>query len=242
METCSWDNSRERKSRISLNKRTSALYGIHSQEALKEIHDKAYVLNTLYYDNDFKMLSILRHEALYAAFILSESINYDDRLVGRPCLINSLNELPEEYNLYNSIKTIFILNNEFVPYGICLLNKWCGFNTIKINEIITKKNVEKISRLISEDSKTNEEYHKRLSDLNKKLMFFISMIEQSPTININEMNQLLDPSISKLFKKLPKENIYLGFILNEALIDRSLKNLGSDSELFKLYRSGSRSI
>lgn len=218
---------------------TCALYAIHDYEALEELQEKAYVMNTLEYDTDGSMLAVMRHELLYASFILTE--NVIPREEENPIIIKELNDLPESIDLYNDyLDGPVLLNDQLYSYGVCLINKWTGINKIFINVTINKKQNDNLSRSIYNHFKDNKKYYDSLSELSKQLSMFISITNHSPSININEMLSILDTENEKLFKKLPSKNIILGYHINEALIDRCISNFDTTTQLYKLFKSGSR--
>ena len=211
------------------------VYLIHDKEALKEIEEKAHLKNIYRYDSDNSMITNVRHEALQACYILSENMVNEDK----KCIeVENLQDLPEDFDYWNNEldKPVYI-KEEVYPYGICLLNKWMGLSQVLLNKIITKKESEEISTTIFENV---ENYLEQINDLNKKLLFFISSSNHCPTINVEEMINILDHQSDKLFQKLPKTNPYIGYHINEGLIDRCINNLDPQSDLYKLYRSGSR--
>ncbi len=217
-----------------------ALYIISDQEALKEMKEKAFLKNTYFYDSDNSMLATVRHEALYATYILTKNSKLSDNteIIFQ---IENLQDLPEDLNYWNDHldKKVYIINeNKYYSYGICLLNKWLTFNEVKINCIINKRNSDEISIALYNHDKEN--YYDLLHDFNNKLFFFISATNYNPTIDVEEMINLLNEENEKLFKKLPENNIYLGYYLNEALVDRCIENIHNDSDLHCLYQSGSR--
>jgi DNA-directed RNA polymerase beta' subunit len=218
---------------------TLAIYQLHDELSLKEVDEKAFVGSYVHYDQDGSFLSTIRHESLYACYVLTEDKDYNKNNIIK---IKTLQELPETQELYNNLKTgIYIEDcNKTFPYGICLFNKWCGFNKIKMTETISKNQSNKISELIYEEQKDPIPFYDKLTELNRKLLFFISSTDHSPTININEMMGIVDEDTSKLFKKLPDNNVNVGFLVNEGLIVRCLENCDHNSQLYKLFKSGTR--
>lgn len=227
---------------------TMAIYAVHDQEALKETYEKAFVKNTITYDADGEMIATVRHEALYGAFILTKNLQPNDEEVLE---LGNLQGLPESFELYNEglQKPVRIkdVNDQVFPYGLALLNKWCGFDEVLWTETITKKSSNNLSKFIynyfncdEEDFDVNYYYYEALTNLNKKLLFFISSTHHSPSLNIQEMLDILDDDTAELFQRLPEDNIDLGFHINEALIDRCIENCDKESSLYQLYASGSR--
>jgi hypothetical protein len=218
---------------------TVALYEIHDDEALQEMLEKAYLKSYVNYDTNRNFLAVLRHEALYAAYILTEKTEAINTI---PNEIKSLSELHENMKWYNTcLDHPILFNDEIYTYGICLFNKKCGFNQIVINKTITKKHTNLVSKEIFKffnyDTKT---FYHQIHKLDNFLFMFITMTKHCPSINVNEMADLVSKENRLLFKKLPKQNIIIGYHINEALIDRCIDGFNSNHQLFKLFKSGSR--
>ena len=76
---------------------TAAIYIIHDLAALKEMEEKAFLKNTITYDQNTNFLATIRHEALYAAFILTkQKFNEHDIIIYN---LEHLKDLPENYTL-----------------------------------------------------------------------------------------------------------------------------------------------
>ena len=219
---------------------TVALYVIHDTEALQEMHDKAYIKNTVSYDANNDMLATIRHESLYAAYILTEYSKVDPTMV--VTTFNSIQDLPESTeNFNNGLKWPVNINGQIYPYGIALFNKWCGFNEIVITKTIDKHQNDYVSRTIYEYVKQNtEQYYDNLNSLSQKLLFFISTTRYCPSLNVDEMINMVDEDNQKLFDTLPNSNVELGYLINEAIIDKCLGQFKEESDLKRLYFSGSR--
>lgn len=223
---------------------TMACYCIHDTEALIELEEKAHIKNTIINDsNTTNFLSVIRHESLYAVYILTEHIEpnlnkYDNQFFE----ITKLMDLKEDIDSYNKYLDYPIkFKDKFYTYGICLLNKWCGFHDIKINYTITKRQSNNLSKILFEYYKKDSKlFYDKLTELNKKLLIFISVTDHCPSLDVEEMLNILDDNTEKLFKKLPENNIYLGYLISEALIDRCINNFDKNTRLYKLYKSGSR--
>jgi len=213
---------------------------VHSQDALVEASDKAYLKNTIQYDHSTGYLSLIRHEALYSAYLLTKDFNNIDTT--NVIKIDSLKDLAENIELYNKPESCVEFDNNYYSYGVCLFNKWCNFDKIVINETISKKNNNHLSDCIYKNSSgSGEIYYKNLNNLEKNLFFYISIADYyPPTINIDEMLDVVDVDTEKLINKIP-DNINVGYIVNEALIERCLDNFSKKpSTLLNLFRSGSR--
>ncbi len=218
---------------------TMALYEIHDVEALKEVEEKAYLLNNVFYDQDGKFLSTIRHEALYAAFILTkEEFDKEDIILS----IKNLYELPETIELWNDyLYSAVDLNGEIYSYGVCLFNKWCEFDKIIINKSITKKNSNEVSAAIyNYFNQDKVKFYNVLTLLEKKLFIFITISKHCPSLDIVEMINIKDELSANLLKKLPKNNIMLGYHINEAITKRCILGMNKESTLYKLFKSGSR--
>ncbi|MCK9439421.1 MAG: hypothetical protein WC188_04690 [Candidatus Caldatribacteriota bacterium] len=217
---------------------TAAIYALHDQNALKEAEEKAFLKNTLKYDQNDNFLATIRHEALYAAFVLSKQEWNKDNIKFR---IRNLAELPESFKIWNEdLYSAVKLNEDIYSYGICLFNKFCGFDKVLINTNISKKQINKISETIYKYFNDNELFYKNLTNLEKSLFFFISSTEHSPSVDIEEMVSVKDNHTNNIFKNLPNNNIKLGFYITEALTNKCINNMSKDSSLYKLYKSGSR--
>ena len=152
-----------------------------------------------------------------------------------------LDELEEEIDLFNKfISYPMLLNDKIYTYGVCLLNKWCGFSDVKINATIDKKMSNHLSEAIYNDSETNQEYYDRLTKLNRRLLAFVTVTIHSPSFDLSEMNNLITSDIQNLINKLSDNNIILGYYINESVIDRCLDNINPSSDLYKVYSSGTR--
>lgn len=217
---------------------TVALYIVHDIDALKEVEQKAYWMNTINYDQNSNFLSTVRYEALYSAFVMTKTEFNKENIIAE---IDDLKDLPESIDLWNNqLYEAIKFKNNLYSYGICLFNKWCGFDRIIINKSMKKEHSNEISRLIYENEKDNKKYYDTLTELEKKLFYFISVTKHSPSLDVLEMVELKDDETSRMLKQLPNNNIMLGYYLNEALVERCLENFDKESNLYKLYKSGSR--
>lgn len=217
---------------------TCALYILHDNKSLEEIHDKAFLQSHVTYDSSNQMLSTIRHEALYAAFVLSSSYNNTSF---ESIYIDKLNHLPEDIDLYNKVNTPIKFNDNLYPYGIVLLNKWCGFNHIIIDYEITKKQASQLSKIIyNYFNRNNKKFYDQLAELEKKLFFFISVFEESPTINLDDLLNVLPRDVENLYHKLPNNNPQIGYYIHKGLSERCINNLDHEQQLYKLFKSGSR--
>jgi hypothetical protein len=54
------------------------------------------------------------------------------------------------------------------------------------------------------------------------------------------MSNVKDKIVNNIFKKLPDNNVLLGFYITESLTNRCITNMDKNSSLYKLFKSGSR--
>jgi len=132
-------------------------------------------------------------------------------------------------------------SGELYSYGTCLFNKFCGFDKIVITKSIGKKAINEINeKIYSYYKKDNKKYYAALTELEKRLFFFISSTNHTPSLDIEEMVDLKDELTDKIFKQLPNNNIKLGYYIVEALTDKCINAMSENSGLYKLFKSGSR--
>jgi len=218
---------------------TAAIYAIHDTEALKECEQKAFLKNVITYDQNNNFLATIRHEALYSAFILTKEVFDTEKIIFQ---ISNLKDLPESLELWNnSLYDSVQINNKLFSYGVCLFNKFCGFEDVIIHKSITKKSLQNINTTLIKYYKGDTElYYNVLTHLEKSLLFFITISKYSPSIDIYEMSSVKDDIITKIFQNLPNNNVLLGYYITESLTNRCIANMNKESTLYKLYKSGSR--
>jgi hypothetical protein len=220
---------------------TAALYIIHDKEALLECEDKAFLQNSIYYDQNNSFLATIRHEALYAAFVLTKEKFDDNNIIVKN--LTSLKNLPESVKLWNDhlYDAVQMRSGKLYSYGVCLFNKFCGFDHIIISKSLSKKSTDIISEEIYKYYQNdNKKYYDSLTALEKRLFFFISSTSHAPSLDVEDMVNLKNDQTNKMFKNLPNDNIKLGYYIVEALTNRALDNMDENSSLYKLYKSGSR--
>jgi hypothetical protein len=217
---------------------TAAIYAIHDISALSEMKEKAYIQNVINFDQNSDMLATIRHEALYAAFILTRlNFNEEDII----CSINDLNNLPESLEMWNDkLSSTVIFEEKAYSYGMALFNKFCGFNKILIDKSIGKKESDYVSKTLFYNNKTNKEYYDALTSLSTKLFYFISITNHIPSLDIEGMVHLKDSNSKRMLKNLPNNNTKLGYALADCISTKCINNLNHESSLYKLYKSGSR--
>jgi hypothetical protein len=220
---------------------TNALYVIHDTGALREVEEKAFLMNTIHYDQNDNFLATVRHEALYAAFVLTkQKFNKDDIIFYN---LEHLKDLPENFNLWNEslYSAVQMKSGELYSYGVCLFNKFCGFDKVIITKSLGKKLINEINeKIYNYYNRDNKKYYNSLTNLEKQLFFFISTTIHTPSLDIEEMADLKDELTDKIFKQLPNNNIKLGYHIVEALTDKCIDAMSENSGLYKLFKSGSR--
>lgn len=218
---------------------TMALYIIHDVNALKEMEQKAHLMKNVFYDQNNNFLATIRHEALFAAFILTKDEINKDNIISE---ISNSQDLPETIELWNDhLYAAVKLNDKLYSYGTVLFNKWCGFDRVIINKSITKKHANEISAAIYEyNNNDSQKYYDALTNLEKKLFSFITISNYCPSLDVLEMINLKDEQSNHLIKQLPNNNVMLGFHINEAITKRCIAKLNKKSSLYKLFKSGSR--
>lgn len=217
---------------------SSALYVLHDQQSLNEINNNAFLKSYILYDSSDEMLATIRHEALYCAFLMtSNDPDYQLETIN----INNLNEIPENITLYNQLSRPVKINNNVYSYGLCLFNKWCGFNHIVIDYPIVKKQSSNLSKIIHNYfNNDNEKYYNQIAELEKRLFYIISVVKESPTINLDDLLEVLKPNERKLLQKLPEQQPHIGYFIHKGISNRCVRDLDKNKQLFKLFKSGSR--
>jgi hypothetical protein len=172
---------------------------------------------------------------LYGFNILIQN-NIDNKLEHIKC--DNLIQLNETIELYNNLDTPIIFQNEIYSYGICLLNKWCENNTI---EIKYDSKASKINDSIKNNTFDSIEYQQKLSLIVRKILW-IMMVNQKEalTLPFDEVCQLLETqkkdNIYNLIQKMPS-NPYIGYQIHKSLIEKTLDEIPSDYQLYKLTKS-----
>jgi hypothetical protein len=220
---------------------TTAIYVLHDTAALREAEEKAFLMNSIRYDQNDNFLATVRHEALYAAFVLTKQKFDKDVIVCNN--LETLDKLPENIDYWNNhlYHAVKMKTGEMHSYGLCLFNKFCGFDKIVINKSLGKKLINEINEsILKYYNNDNKKYYDALTNLEKRLLFFISSTVHTPSLDIEEMADLKDDLTDKIFKQLPSNNIKLGYHIVEALTNKCIGNMDENSGLYKLFKSGSR--
>jgi len=208
-----------------------AIYRIHSQKAINEMYDNAFLLNTLKYDHNNQFLHSLMNEAKYCFRILIEA-KYDNPF--NSTKIKNLETLTIDYD--KKLTDCYIINNNHITsYGMCLVNKFAGFNNITIN---ADDGPEQVSEKIYMDSENNTEYHKRLNKLNNYLNWFLTVYsDETLTLPFVEAAKEISKTRrgNDLIQSLP-DNPYIGNTIFNALIDKSYDKMDPTKKLFKLQK------
>lgn len=211
---------------------TASLFKIHDKNAQQELLDNAFHLNIIKYDHNDQYLATIKNEAVYA-FNLLVMAELDDKL--EPLNISHLQDLPFDYDLMLELSRPVNLNNTTIPYGLALLNKWLGCSDIKIT---TKNDPQDISDIIWQNSDGNRSYQSNLSEVNRKLNWFLTSHQtQTLTFELEESCNLLESCLENpLLKELPR-NPYIGIYVFNAIADNVINNIPKDYNLLKLLKA-----
>jgi DNA-directed RNA polymerase beta' subunit len=164
------------------------IYKIHSKRGKKELKEKAWLMNTIFYDQTKKYLATLRHEALYAAFVLTYNVENLTKTEGQIIYDGTLDDLPMFVDLWNNkLYDLVKINGVITTYGNALFNKFAGFKQIKLNKTINKKQTQYVSDIIYKDSNSNQEYYDRYWKLENRLFYFITITKKTDTTLLSNL-------------------------------------------------------
>ncbi|MEM3452004.1 MAG: hypothetical protein QW835_00055 [Candidatus Hadarchaeum sp.] len=211
---------------------TAAVYVPHDEGSINECLEKAFLTRYVHYDQNSNFLSVIRHEILYGAYVLTTVQPEGDPRFE----VDSLNDLPEIQEYICNPSFFVLVADEKVSYALALFNKWCGFDRVRIREKIDKRRADFLSEQIFKSCTSIREFYDRLTRLSNKLLFFITVSSHCPTLDIDEM-LVLSETDEEFFQKLP-ENPSIGHLINEALTERVTERL--TGSLRWLLDSGSR--
>jgi hypothetical protein len=209
---------------------TYALYRLHDRGAIQEISQNAYTLNNIQYDHNTAYLNTLSMESKYSFVLLTYSkINNDLEYI----TIDSLKSLPiyEEPEL----NKLVLFNKKRYSYGVCLLNKWCGFDNI----ILTKESSsDDLSKEIHKDSLSNEDYFNRINKVNQLLSWLVSThSKETLTLPFNEAITIVHSARENhLLQHLPS-NPHIGHQVHQTFVNDAYKNIPEEFKLAKLAKS-----
>lgn len=211
---------------------TASLFKIHDQSAQQEMLENAYQMNVIQYDHNEQFLAQIKNEAVYAFNLL---VLADPDLSIPPVKINSLSEITFDYNSILYLETPIEFKNNIYSYGLCLLNSWLNLNNI---EITSKNDSQDISRIIYVNSKNNKEYHYNLSEINRKLNWFLTAHRtKTLTFELEESCNLLEDCLQNpLLKELPR-NPYIGTYVFNSIADTVINSIPKDYNLIKLLKA-----
>ena len=78
---------------------TEAIYVVHDEDALKEMRDKAFIQNYVFYDHSHTFLAVVRHESLYCCYYITLN---EPNMKKEVIEINDIEELKEGIDWYNN--------------------------------------------------------------------------------------------------------------------------------------------
>ena len=231
---------------------TEAVYTMFSEQAQAEIDSKRY---DVLYDHNDRFLHTLRHEALLGAYLLTSTQTSEKHEVIDIETVDITPELLQKYDKYDCY-----VGDERLPFGLVLFNIWAGFNYVAIRDVITKRNVDLVNKMIlfdiagidpdklmlrSERQKLTpevvKEYQRRLAHLARNLLFFVTIVGIS--VDTNALTLKLElPGTAYLLQHLPKDPV-VGCHVHAGLARRFITLILTDPKferLRKLLLSGSR--
>ena len=189
-----------------------AIYKLHDDNALEDLETFSYNKNIIKYEHNDEMLHRVRLEAVFAFnIIFNKSYPLKENCI--PIEVDNVSELDDNFAVINHpIK----IGNKTYSYGLGLINKWCNFSSIVITDKISTEN---LSRILYKFSKSKDEYHNRLHNLNIHLYWFVALHpEHKLTFPLDPIMYNNTP-IKQLLHKLPNNPI-IGHAIYKGLIDR----------------------
>jgi hypothetical protein len=210
---------------------TASIFKLHDISAQKEAYDNAFQLNCITYDHNNQFLAQIKNEAIYAFNVLALSSPVTDPAIK----INNLDELPFDYELLLDLNRKVDFNGTEYSYGVALLNKFAGLNDIQIS---SKNTSQDLSRFIYGVSSSNEDYHSRLSEFNRKLNWVLSCHRTQPlTFELEESCTILNQCLNNdILKKLP-DNPYIGNYIYHGIVDKVVETIPKAFKLTKLLKA-----
>ena len=222
-------------------KNTAALYKMHDCASLEEIEKNAFIKNLIHYDHMDSMIHNITSEASYFYSIMMtcksdySTIDYE---------IDNIFSLPENDELYDNYQKVVKINNIegrcLFPYGIVLINKWLEFNKILVNETIP---FSKLTEVIFENSKDNEDYHRRLKKINNNLVLLSTISSDfALTTPVGEIFEFVktfgdDPLLAKLMP-----HPYIGNYIYNMIVDRDFDSIPENYKLYYMILSKLKKI
>jgi len=212
---------------------TCAIYRVHDYTAKIELHENAYIMNTVRYDHNNKFIHTLKDESYFMLKSFTDcGISTDDA----PEVINiEFDELALDLNNVELSSMLVLVDGEIRNVGTCLVNIAAGFNKVVIKSDITR---EDVSRVIFDDSKSNIEYFDRLHNLSVFLnMFGMIIPNETITIPFQECVDINNQSkSSELLNKLPKHPT-LGFMIHNVEATKIMDSLDPNSALHRFRQT-----
>ncbi len=213
---------------------TLAIYRIHDYKSLQELEQNSFNLNNVKYDHTDDLIHTIRLDSIYGFNLLTKMEIDNNKIKLHIVNLKDLNDY------YTNLDQPIIFNGKIYTYGIGLINKWCDFNTIKIDKNISENN---ISKVLLNSSNSLVEYHNKLRDLNKKLLWFVST-HPTEILTIPFELELFEESQEKnILQNLPNNPIF-GYYIHQAMISRFIKKFETNkqSKICKLLGTKLNSI
>jgi len=207
---------------------TCALYRCHDYKARVEMHENAYIMNTVRFDHNTDFLHTLKDESYYMYNLYHSAEHTDD------ISTTKLSDIKLDYpNVCAMADTVQLIDcdNQITTIGECLVNISAGFKSIKLLKGMSR---QLVSKTIFDHSLSNQEYFDRLHNLSLFLNFY-SVPNNAATVPFQEcIDVTLMSDQSKLLKKLPIHPT-IGYAIHQSESNKIIKRITPDMALYK-YR------
>lgn len=211
---------------------TAALYKVHDYRSIEELYNNAFIMNLITYDHNDSLLAEITNEAKYAYEVLRSS-EIDDMYP--KIIINKLDELKYNHNIHINTKVCVIDENQDIPYGLALLNKFANLKNISITHNTETSDALK---LIYTNSISNEKYQLNVRAFLTSIYWFLTThSSETLTLPFIESAEFVNKvQHNKLLSKLP-QNPYLGSYIYHSIVDDIYNNIPKSYQLHKLTKS-----
>jgi len=212
---------------------TNALYRIHDRDAVIEMEQNAFILNTIKYDHNDQYLHTIKDETFFYLKIFTDT-DCDDEVLDCGCDY-SLSDIELDANNVRVYDRKIIIDDEEISVGLALVNIAAKFNSVMIKPGISR---QELSKLIYRDSETNEEYFYRMNALSNFLNCAGLLIgDQAITLPIVECNNIVNIAKEEpLLDKLPNHPV-IGFMTYRSVVANIMKKLPVDSQMHKFRKT-----
>jgi len=215
---------------------TAALYRCHDYKARVEMHENAYIMNTVRFDHNTDFLHTLKDESYYMYNLYQSPEMSDNGLDDTTQSIRKmkLNDIKLNYVNVCSMHEFVQLtdcDNEIVSIGTCMINISAGFESIKLKKGMSR---QLISKTIFDHCLSNKEYFDRLHYLSLFLNYY-HVPNDAATVPFQEcIDVTIMSKESKLLGKLPIHPT-IGYAVHQSEANKIIKQITPDMSLYK-YR------